>query len=145
MRTRALCLRIEHLAGEEQGAFAHLEAYIAALADADYTRPLVQEDAAADVLGRFVAGCTDPARRSAAERLLVRAGKGDRPAAPALSVRERDVLRRLDRDRDDDIAAALGISRHGVRYHVGNILRKLGVRTRREAVRRARELDILPR
>ena len=142
MRVRALCLRVEHLAGEEERASAQLGAYLAALGDADYPRPLVRESAAADLLGRFVGTCSDAARRRMAQGLLARVGEG---VVPSLSVRELDVLRRLETDRDDDIAAALRLSRHGVRYHVGNILGKLGVRGRRDAVRRARELGILPR
>ena len=145
MRARALCLRIEHLADEEERAMAHLECYVAALPDADYVRPLVRETAAAELLRSFVGTCPDAARRRTAERLLARTEEGGRRAVPVLSVRELDVLSRLDTNRDDDIAAALGISRHGVRYHVGNILGKFGVRSRREAVRRARELGVLPR
>ena len=149
MRVRALCLRVEHLAGEEERALAQLGAYVAALGDADYPRPLVRESAAADLLGRFVGTCSDAARRRMAEGMLARVGgrgegEGGRRPVPSLSVRELDVLRRLETDRDDDIAAALRLSRHGVRYHVGNILDKLGVRGRRDAVRRARELGILP-
>ena len=145
MRARALCLRVEHLAGEEGRALAHLEAYVAAFADADYARPLVRETAAAEVLSRFIETCADAALQRSAERLLAGVEDDGRRAVPTLSVRELDVLRRLGTDRDDDIAAALQISRHGVRYHVGNILGKFGVRGRRDAVRRARELGVLPR
>jgi LuxR family maltose regulon positive regulatory protein len=44
----------------------------------------------------------------------------------------------------DEIAAGMFISVNTVRTHVRNILRKLGVDRRNEAVRRAWELDLLP-
>ena len=78
MRVRALCLRVEHLAGEEERALAQLGAYVAALGDADYPRPLVRESAAADLLGRFVGTCSDAARRRLAQGLLERVGGGAR-------------------------------------------------------------------
>ena len=62
---------------------------------------------------------------------------------PRLSARERDVLARLDR-RDREIAGALGLSHDGVRYRMRRLFRKLEVQSRREAVRPARQLGIMP-
>ncbi|MGD8193498.1 LuxR C-terminal-related transcriptional regulator [Herbiconiux sp. P18] len=54
-------------------------------------------------------------------------------AAVALSDRERDVLRLVAAgDRNRDIARALGISDNTVKFHVSNLLRKAGARTRAE-------------
>jgi DNA-binding CsgD family transcriptional regulator len=52
-----------------------------------------------------------------------------------LTPRELEILREaaLGR-RNDDIARALGMSRHTVRTHVQNILTKLGVHSKLEAV-----------
>lgn len=51
----------------------------------------------------------------------------------ALSEREREVLHRVAAGgRNRDIAAALGISDNTVKFHVSNLLRKLGARTRTE-------------
>ena len=44
----------------------------------------------------------------------------------------------------DETAAAMFISVNTVRTHVRNILRKMGVTGRNRAIRRARELGILP-
>ena len=61
-----------------------------------------------------------------------------------LSERELDVLRLLATVLDGpDIARELVVSLHTVRSHTKKIYAKLGVNNRREAVRRAEELDLL--
>lgn len=61
----------------------------------------------------------------------------DESPLSALSSREREVLRLLaDGLTDREIGDALGISPRTVETHVGNVLRKLGVRNRAEAARR---------
>jgi LuxR family maltose regulon positive regulatory protein len=63
-----------------------------------------------------------------------------------LSVRELDVLRLLGSDLDGPgIARELVVSLNTVRTHTKNIYAKLGVNSRRAAIRRAMELDLLPR
>ena len=58
-----------------------------------------------------------------------------RPGADALTARELDVLRLVAAGRTDrEIAEALFVSRRTVNAHVANILAKLGVATRRDAV-----------
>jgi LuxR family maltose regulon positive regulatory protein len=60
-----------------------------------------------------------------------------------LSARELDVLRLLGTDLDGpDIARNLVVSLNTVRTHTRNVYAKLGVNSRRAAVRRARELDL---
>jgi LuxR family maltose regulon positive regulatory protein len=73
------------------------------------------------------------------------------PAAPVspelieqLSARELDVLRLLASDLDGPaIARELVVSLNTVRTHTKNLYAKLGVNSRRAAVTRARELDLL--
>jgi LuxR family maltose regulon positive regulatory protein len=61
-----------------------------------------------------------------------------------LSDRERDVLRHVGEMLDTaDIAAELYISVNTVKTHLKSIFRKLGAGDRREAVRRARQLNML--
>jgi LuxR family maltose regulon positive regulatory protein len=71
----------------------------------------------------------------------------DRPApviVEQLSSRERDVLRHVGEMLDTaDIAAEMYISVHTVKTHLKSIFRKLGASDRREAVRRARQLNLL--
>ena len=66
------------------------------------------------------------------------------PLIEPLSERERDVLRLLRSDLDGpEIARALVIALNTLRTHTKNIYAKLGVSSRRAAVRRAQELDLL--
>jgi LuxR family maltose regulon positive regulatory protein len=63
-----------------------------------------------------------------------------------LSERELDVLRLLGTDLDGpEIASQLMVSLNTMRTHTKNIYAKLGVNTRRAAVRRAEELGLLSR
>jgi LuxR family maltose regulon positive regulatory protein len=63
-----------------------------------------------------------------------------------LSARERDVLRLLATDLSGpEIARELIVSLSTVRTHTNRIFAKLGVNSRRAAVRRAEELDLLSR
>lgn len=69
------------------------------------------------------------------------------PAGPGdLTDRELAVLRRLTGDGSArEIAADLYVSHNTVKTQMRSIYRKLGVATREEAVRRARERGLLPR
>jgi len=61
-----------------------------------------------------------------------------------LTRREREVLRHLaDGASNQEIAAALAISLTTVKKHVSNLLGKLGVRSRTQAMARAREASLL--
>jgi DNA-binding CsgD family transcriptional regulator len=67
------------------------------------------------------------------------------PAGPldALQPRELDVLAQLTRGRRNrQIAAALGISENTVKFHVANVLGKLGVSSRGEAAAIARDAGV---
>jgi DNA-binding NarL/FixJ family response regulator len=66
-----------------------------------------------------------------------------RALVDSLSPRELEVLDRLvEGDRTEDIAAALGISVQTVQTHVRNLLAKLGVGSRLEAVVKAIRLGL---
>jgi ATP/maltotriose-dependent transcriptional regulator MalT len=66
------------------------------------------------------------------------------PLSEPLSDRERDVLRLLGTDLDGpDVARELMVSLSTLRTHTRNIYSKLGVNSRRAAVRRAEELQLL--
>jgi LuxR family maltose regulon positive regulatory protein len=87
--------------------------------------------------------------RAADHAAAILAGDGP-PASPApqglvdeLSSRELDVLRLLRSDLSGpEIAAELVVSINTVRTHTKNIFMKLGVNSRREALRRADELGL---
>jgi DNA-binding NarL/FixJ family response regulator len=88
-----------------------------------------------------------------ARRLLREAGINSVPsrrraatlAHPAgLTARQQEVLRRLsDGLTNAELADALYISEKTVDHHVSAVLSKLGVASRREAVRSAREMGLL--
>ena len=146
MRVRVVCMKLEDRIGSAAAAFQHLVAFLDLFADTDYARPLVREgDVAVSMLHRFLNADTPSStgQNDAAARLLAAAGERHVGTVPHLTDREFEVLARLQNLRDDDIATALGISRHGVRYHVGNILKKLKSPNRRGAVQRARALGLI--
>jgi LuxR family transcriptional regulator, maltose regulon positive regulatory protein len=67
------------------------------------------------------------------------------PLVEPLTGKEQEVLGRLSELlTTEEIAAGMFISVNTVRTHVRGILRKLCASRRNEAVRRARELGILP-
>ena len=102
----------------------------------------------------YVAKSVDPADLPATLRQIVQgnvlsaaqAGGSARPVgadALGLSERERTILRTLARgNSNDEIAAELWITRQTVKFHLTNIYRKLGVRNRADAVRKAYELGL---
>lgn len=64
-------------------------------------------------------------------------------ALRTLSPRELDVLTELARGRrNQEIAARLHVTEHTVKFHVANILAKLGVRSRGEAAAAARQAHL---
>jgi LuxR family maltose regulon positive regulatory protein len=86
-------------------------------------------------------------RRIPQPRTAAREGEpsGDRPRIyEPLTEKEREVLAHLSELlTTDEIAAVMFISVNTVRTHVRNILRKLAASRRNEAVRRARDLNLI--
>jgi DNA-binding CsgD family transcriptional regulator len=72
------------------------------------------------------------------------AGEDGDPPVESLTAREREVLALLaDGVGNREIAQALGISEHTVKFHLGAIFGKLGASTRTEAVRRGLRLGLV--
>ena len=145
MRALSLSVVLEHRAGEAAAAAGHLEAYLRLYAETPYAWPLVRERAdCAQLVAAFLVSAPDATGKEAARSLLTAMERADDPRQPALSAREKEVLQRLEGQRDKEIAAALGLSAYGVRYHIRKLFAKLGARNRAEAVRRAREMGLVP-
>ena len=150
MRGLALSMALEHRAGEADRARAHLLDWLRLFTETDYARPLARERAVA--LPLLYEVVDDPEADAAVSETAARlrdamrddAGGGEGSTAPALSHRELEVLVRLERQQDKEIADALNLSYDGVRYRVRSIFAKLGARGRFDAVRRARAQGILP-
>jgi len=66
------------------------------------------------------------------------------PLIEALTAREHDVLALVADGRSNrDIAGALAISEHTVKFHLASVFGKLGVSTRTEAVQRGLRLGVI--
>ena len=145
MRALALSVALEQHAGAPEPAAARLEEFLSLFAESPYAWPLVQERAnCAAAVKRFLDLNPDSPHRNSARSLLAAMRRVEGVRGLLLSERERDVLRRLEGQRDKQIAAELGLTVSGVRFHLRKLFAKLDVRTRVEAVRRARELDLIP-
>ena len=145
MRALALSVVLEQRAGEPESAVGHLEEFLSLFAESPYAWPLVQERAdCAAAVTRFLDLNPGSPYRETARSLLAAMRGADHGRRLALSEREREVLQRLEGQRDKQIAAELGLTVHGVRFHLRKLFTKLNVRTRVEAVRRARELGLIP-
>ncbi len=149
MRCLVLSMVLEHQAVAPDRARAHLLDYLRLFAETDYAWPLARDRAVAVALLDQVqdAPGADAAVAAAAaglrEALRADGGNGWDPSGRALSDRELDVLMRLERQSDKEIAQALKLSYDGVRYRVRSIFAKLGARSRLDAVHRARARGIL--
>ena len=145
MRALALSALLEHRAGEAAAAAGHLQDYLHLYAETPYAGPLVRERAdCAALVAAFLESAPESPCKETARSLLTAMERADDPRPPVLSAREREVLQRLEGQRDKQIAAELGLSAYGVRYHIRKLFAKLGARNRAEAVRLAREMGLVP-
>jgi LuxR family maltose regulon positive regulatory protein len=136
--------------GDRTGALDPLERALALAEPEGHVRVFLDEGPAmASLLGAMVRRGSAPPY---AHRLLAAvpaAGRGapvQRGLVEPLSVRELEVLRLLGTDLDGPgIARELVVSLNTVRTHTKHIYAKLGVTSRRAAVRRAADLDLLAR
>ena len=143
-----------HAAGDGTGALAPLERALTLAEPEGYVRVFVGEGPAMATLLAAVAAtaCRLGLRPSAPRRLHGRGpaetSTGGQPGrldvVDPLSGRELDVLRLLATDLDGpDIAGRLFVSLNTMRTHTKSIYAKLGVNSRRAAVRRAEQLNLL--
>ena len=150
MRALALAMALEHRAGDDDRAKAHLVAYLLRFQSAGYARPLAREREIALALLGEVARESDAHGTVGRTAAALREAMQESPDAalnrphPPLTEREFEVLVRLETQRDKDIARSLGLSYDGLRYRVQRIFTKLGARSRLDAVHRARAQGILP-
>jgi LuxR family maltose regulon positive regulatory protein len=136
--------------GDIPAALASLERAVTLAEPQGYVRVFVDEGRPMTSLLR--AAANQGIRRDYVRRLLA-AVSGAEHGSPReqaliepLSERELDVLRLLGTELDGPaIARELMVSLNTMRTHTKNIYAKLAVTNRRAAIRRAAELDLLPR
>jgi LuxR family maltose regulon positive regulatory protein len=139
-----------HAHGDAASAMADLSAALTDGMPAGYCRLFLDEGQPIMELLERLTRAPANAARAFAEQLLA-AARTRSPPAPArrasddeLSEREREVLRLLATELSGpEIAAQLFVSVNTLRTHTKHIFAKLDVKTRRAAVRRAEDLDLL--
>ncbi len=143
---QALC---DHARGDVPGALAALERALTLAEPEGYVRMFAGEGPPMASLLR--AAAKQGIAPSYAHRLLAAVNKSEDTCTQQgliepLSERELEVLRLLSSDLDGpDIARELTVSLNTLRTHTKNIYAKLGVNSRRAAVRQAAELNLLSR
>lgn len=144
MRALALSVMLEQRAGNTMSALEHLEDFLGLFVESPYAWPLVRERTTCkSVVAGLLDLRPDSPHREPARTLLATMEAMDDVGEPGLSKREQEVLQLLHGWRDKQIAAALGLTVHGVRHHLRGLFAKLGVAKRTEAVARARELGLI--
>ena len=146
LRALGLSIVVAHRAGQEDRALARLVEFLRRLREVDYVRPLVsQGEVSRPLLERLLETKLDAEVRSAAEETLSLLGEPSAAGPPEFTPRELEVLAGVRSGRrNKEIAKALGITDSGVRHHLRNIYRKIGVSRRFEAVRYAEDRRVLP-
>ena len=135
--------------GDAPAALAALHRAVTLAQPEGYVRLFIDEGAPMAVL--FKALRRQPAAPAYVNRLVAATTTIGTPASipqtlvEPLSERELDVLRLLGGDLGGpDIARQLSVSLNTLRTHTKNIYAKLGVTSRRAAVRQARDLNLIP-
>jgi LuxR family maltose regulon positive regulatory protein len=135
------------LRGDTAGALTRLDRALGLAAPERHVRVFVDEGEPMAVL---LSAAADTGAGVFATELLEALGGSTRPRRPTaqglvepLSEREHEVLRLLATDLSGpEIARRMVLSLNTVRTHIKNVYAKLGVNSRRAAVRRAEELDL---
>ncbi len=139
-----------HARGDPAGAMASLDRAVALAEPEGHVRVFIDEGPRMAALLKLAA--KQPNAPRYVRRLLAALATAEgaaavgQPLIEPLSERELEVLRLLGTDLGGpDIARELVVSLSTVRTHTQNIYAKLGVNSRRAAIRRAAELELLTR
>ena len=146
MRALALSVLLEHRAGDSAACVRRLTTYLGLFRKAPYAWPLLREGAACvDALGTFLRLSADSPLCPAGRGLLAAAHARQGTPELSLSEREREILGQLPGQLIKQVAADLGLSVHGVRYHLRKLFSKFDVSTRAELLRRAEDAGLISR
>jgi LuxR family transcriptional regulator, maltose regulon positive regulatory protein len=139
-----------HASGDPEGALASLDRAAALTEPEGYARVFADEGSPMAALLKLAAkrpNASAYVRQLLAAVVTVKGQPSElQPLIEQLSERELEVLHLLESDLDGpDMARELSVSLATVRTHTRNVYAKLGVNSRRAAVRRAAELGLLSR
>ena len=144
MRTLALSIMVEQQAGETEASLRGVQEYLSLFTASPFAWSLVREwTTCAEPVKKFLELHPESPHREAACSLLAAMRRMDDGSNLALSDREREVLSLLAGRRVKEVAATLGLSVHGVRFHLRKLFTKLRVSNRTELLRRATELGLI--
>lgn len=148
MQILATTVRLEATAGDTARAMEHLTRFVALYQTTDYARPLARERELAMPLLERVARNDDDlavtARRLCKAIVEVDAERPRVDAPVMLTRQERDILARIERQTDAEIARGMQMTYDALRYRVRRLFAKLDARSRHDAVHKARALGVLP-
>ena len=143
LRALALAIALELRAGQPKAGLRHLTRYLELFDESPYVLPLVHERATCtDLLSQIAADASSPHKEHAG-RILAAMGRVEERQGLSLTDRERQVLRRLPDGSVKAMATALGLSVHGVRYHLRRLFAKFGVSDRTKLLSRAKTLGLI--
>ena len=149
MRILATTVRLEACTGNTARAMEHLTRFVALYETTDYARPLARERELAMPLLERIAGSRDdglaPTARRLGEAIVEVNAQRPRVDVPLMLTREeRDILERIERQTDAEIARGMQMTYDALRYRVRRLFAKLDARSRHDAVHKARALGVLP-
>ena len=135
---------IEYRAGETEAACRHLNRYLSLYHESSIVGVLARhKKLSIQIIHEFLDTKPDPEIQSLAVEILAKLRDDIDRDAPLLNERERQILELLEGHQDKEIANFLGLSVHGVRYHLRNVFSKLQVTTRDGAIDHAKNLKLL--
>ena len=138
----ALAMAAESLAGRGDDAALQMNRFLDLADEVGIVRPLARVREQALAVLAFLVGKTTGARRTTVVQLLAKLGTKERAEPPPYSQRELEVVLGVEQGlRNKEIADRLGITEHGVRYHLKNLYAKTNAKERAEVVRRVREQE----
>ena len=145
MRATGLSIVLERRAGEPESAMAHLKDFLELFSETPYAWALFQERAVCrGAMTAFLERHPESPYRETAQSLLAAMRRAEEVCGLLLNEREQAVLKLLEGRGDKQIGAELGLTAYGVRYHLRKLFTRLGVTSRAAAVRRGRELGVIP-
>ena len=138
----ALAMAAESLAGRGDDAARQMTRFLDLADEVDIVRPLTRVRTQALAVLAFLVEKAAGARRATVVRLLAKLGIEENPEPPPYSQRELEVVLGVEQGlRNKEIADRLGITEHGVRYHLKNLYAKTNAKGRTDVVRRVREQE----